>query len=222
LGRQASATTGGTACGANANASGGNSVAIGRSVTSGTGIAIGYNFTGSGIGYTSFCSSTDGASAVGAISVHAGDGVNANTNISRQHSIFGTWAVATYASRLGRVQLRVNDFTTDREAIRYESDGANALTSIGGSAIIANTTLAVQPAVSGNKGIVVKGASGQSANLIELQNSSGSVLSAVKSDGSIQPASMADSAATNNSIYYSTTASKLVYKDAAGTVNNLY
>jgi len=36
------------------------------------------------------------------------------------------------------------------------------------------------------------------------------------------PASMADSAATNNSIYYSTTASKLVYKDDAGAVNNLY
>lgn len=36
------------------------------------------------------------------------------------------------------------------------------------------------------------------------------------------PASMADGSAANNTIYYSTTAGKLVYKDAGGTVNNLY
>ena len=36
------------------------------------------------------------------------------------------------------------------------------------------------------------------------------------------PASLADADAPNNSIYYSTTASKLVYKNAAGVVNNLY
>jgi hypothetical protein len=78
-------------------------------------------------------------------------------------------------------------------------------------------------ATSGSNGkVIVRGLASNTANLQEWQNNAGSVLSAVKSDGSIQPASMADSAATNNSIYYSTTASKLVYKDAAGTVNNLY
>jgi hypothetical protein len=76
---------------------------------------------------------------------------------------------------------------------------------------------------SGSNGkVIVRGLASNTANLQEWQNNAGSVLSAVKSDGSIQPASIADSAATNNSIYYSTTASKLVYKDAAGTVNNLY
>ena len=76
---------------------------------------------------------------------------------------------------------------------------------------------------SGSNGkVIVRGLASNTANLQEWQNNAGSVLSAVKSDGSIQPASLADSAATNNSIYYSTTASKLVYKDAAGTVNNLY
>lgn len=44
----------------------------------------------------------------------------------------------------------------------------------------------------------------------------------IDAQGCVNPASMADSAAANNSIYYSTTASKLVYKDAWGTVNNLY
>lgn len=34
--------------------------------------------------------------------------------------------------------------------------------------------------------------------------------------------SMTDASAPNNTIYFSTTANKLVYKDAAGVVNNLY
>jgi len=40
--------------------------------------------------------------------------------------------------------------------------------------------------------------------------------------GGFVPASMADADAENNTIYYSTTASKLVFKDSAGVVNNLY
>ena len=36
------------------------------------------------------------------------------------------------------------------------------------------------------------------------------------------PASVADGAAPNNSIYFSTTAGVLVYKDAGGVVHNLY
>ncbi len=181
IGRGSSASgTCSIAIGLFATAATDNSIAIGFSSTANGGISIGCE--GTGLGYTSFNASTDNLATTGAIDVYAGDGVN-NENFSRQHSMLGTWAVATYASRLGRVQLRVNDFTTDREAIRYESDGANALTSIGGSAIIANTTLAVQPAVSGNKGIVVKGATSQTANLQEFQNSSGTVLSAINSAG---------------------------------------
>lgn len=76
---------------------------------------------------------------------------------------------------------------------------------------------------SGSNGkVIVRGLASNTANLQEWQNNAGTALSAVKSDGSIQPASLADSAATNNSIYYSTTAGKLVYKDSSGTVNNLY
>ena len=44
----------------------------------------------------------------------------------------------------------------------------------------------------------------------------------VRANGTIQPVQLADASAANDSIYYSTTASKLVYKDAGGTVNNLY
>lgn len=47
----------------------------------------------------------------------------------------------------------------------------------------------------------------------------------VKNLGAVQeitPISQADADASNNTIYYSTTASKLVYKDSGGTVHNLY
>lgn len=40
--------------------------------------------------------------------------------------------------------------------------------------------------------------------------------------GAFQPGSMADTDALNNSIYYSTDAGRLVYKDFGGVVNNLY
>jgi hypothetical protein len=98
--------------------------------------------------------------------------------------------------------------------------GGNAAgTGAGGSILLQAGAFAT----SGSNGkVIVRGLASNTANLQEWQNNAGTALSAVKSDGSIQPASMADSAATNNSIYYSTTASKLVYKDAAGTVNNLY
>lgn len=45
---------------------------------------------------------------------------------------------------------------------------------------------------------------------------------AVTVSGAFTPATLTDAAAPNGSIYYSSTASKLVYKDAGGTVNNLY
>ncbi len=41
-------------------------------------------------------------------------------------------------------------------------------------------------------------------------------------DRPIQIASSANADAPNSSLYYSTDASKLVWKDAAGNVNNLY
>lgn len=44
----------------------------------------------------------------------------------------------------------------------------------------------------------------------------------VDENGAFQPPSLADNDANNNSVYYSTTQSKLVYKDNSGVVNDLY
>ena len=48
------------------------------------------------------------------------------------------------------------------------------------------------------------------------------LMSNIRDDKSIEPALLSDGDAVNNSIYYSTTQSKLVYKDALGVVNDLY
>ena len=48
------------------------------------------------------------------------------------------------------------------------------------------------------------------------------LIGVLDSDNCIIPARLADADAANNRIYYSTTASKLVYKDSSGTVNALY
>lgn len=63
---------------------------------------------------------------------------------------------------------------------------------------------------------------GGTGAFIDFEDYAGTTLAQVKSDGSIQPASIADGSASNNSIYYSTTQNKLVYKDSGGVVNNLY
>jgi hypothetical protein len=83
--------------------------------------------------------------------------------------------------------------------------------------------LTVQTVTSSEPGVVARGASGQTADLFQAQDSGGNPLSSLaKADGSFGPAHLSDSAASNDSVYYSTTQNKLVYKDSSGTVNPLY
>jgi hypothetical protein len=51
---------------------------------------------------------------------------------------------------------------------------------------------------------------------------SGDLMMSIGKRGTIHPASLADTAAQNNSIYFSTDAERLVYKDNGGVVNSLY
>jgi hypothetical protein len=71
-------------------------------------------------------------------------------------------------------------------------------------------------------GLLLRAASGQTGDLLQLQSSASSTLTAFRAGGGWQPASMSDASAPNNTVYFSTTASRLVYKDSGGTVNNLY
>jgi hypothetical protein len=72
------------------------------------------------------------------------------------------------------------------------------------------------------KTVVVRCISSQTGNLQEWQDATPTTLAAITKNGGFQPAHMADSSAANDTVYYSTTASKLVYKDSGGVVNNLY
>ena len=58
-------------------------------------------------------------------------------------------------------------------------------------------------------------------NKTPLTLEAGSALSAIFQHA-IRIGSLTDAAASNNTVYYSSTASRLVYKDSAGVVNNLY
>ena len=71
-------------------------------------------------------------------------------------------------------------------------------------------------------GVIVRAASGQTFDLLQLQNSGGTVLTKIDKNGGIVPASMTNSTAANGTMYYSTDNNKLVFKDSTGTVNNLY
>lgn len=67
-----------------------------------------------------------------------------------------------------------------------------------------------------------QGKAGQTADLHQFVDGSNTVLAAVAKNGAFKPASLADANAENNTLYYSTDAGKLVYKDGGGVVNNLY
>lgn len=71
-------------------------------------------------------------------------------------------------------------------------------------------------------GVWVKGFTSQSADLFRAVDRSNTTLMAIAKNGAIKPASLADASAENSTLYYSTDASKLVFKDSGGTVNALY
>lgn len=120
--------------------------------------------------------------------------------ISMRTDIFN---IVDYASSVFRLRMLASGYI-----------GVNTSNPVGQFQINASTA--------STKGLLVRSFTGQTANLQEWQDSVGNVLSSIKSDGSHKPSHLADSAATNDSIYYSTTQLKVCYKDSAGVVNPLY
>lgn len=104
-----------------------------------------------------------------------------------------TWATSTDASRKGRLILGVHDAGTSvgspREGLRIESDGAYALTAFGGLAL-SSTSVAVYSPTASFKGLIVKGAASQTANLTEWQNNSGVIKATVTANGDISGSSI--------------------------------
>lgn len=63
---------------------------------------------------------------------------------------------------------------------------------------------------------------GQTQPLVRSRSSGGVTLAAIRHDGSLLPAHLADDDAAADSLYYSTDSGKLAYKDPAGVVHDLY
>lgn len=62
-------------------------------------------------------------------------------------------------------------------------------------------------------------AASQTGNLFQAEGPTGTLLSAIRPDGSIALPPLADSAAANGSLYFSSTTSKLTYKDGTGALH---
>lgn len=70
--------------------------------------------------------------------------------------------------------------------------------------------------------LTARAAASQTAEIARFEDNNSAMLSGVSKNGGFIVASMADSAAVNGTIYFSTTQSKLVYKGTDGLVNALY
>ncbi len=104
-------------------------------------------------------------------------------------------------------QFATGALTTQR-AMRIQ---APTYSFVGASTITTASTLSIS-------GAPIAGTNATITNAYALNIESGTS----KFGGAIAPATLADAAAPNGSIYYSSDAGKLVFKDSGGTVNNLY
>lgn len=185
----------------------------------------------------------DAGAATGLASLTAsGNIASSSGNIVSQLAVFsGTGSAASIvwnSGANGRFLLNTSGLTFDYAAVtRADTSGTisliNTLATYGaasGTAAFRNLNLTYTinntGAVTGSvTGIYLNATetnlNGATHNLINLLVGGNSRFS-VTNNGAIRVASMADSSAPNSSLYYSTTANRLVWKDAGGVVNNLY
>ena len=120
------------------------------------------------------------------------DGIGGSFSLAAQTSaasgqpvaeITWEWATVNQATRIGQVKFGVVDSNATRDALIIKADGAQPILSIGGVAVQASTTLLIQPGDASYVPLIIKGASSQSANLAEWQDSSGTPLLSVTGTG---------------------------------------
>lgn len=132
-----------------------------------------------------------------------------------------------FALQIGAGQIAVN--SASYTALRIGNENRAVITSgmvigrdVNGSELDGTTSLLAKSVYPSYKPLVVEGANSQTADLLSLKTDPSTPCGGFKAGGGWQPAHMSDAAAPNDTVYYSTTASKLVYKDGSGVVNNLY
>ena len=178
------------------------------------------NFTGTGLSVDSSAGQLRLHSTNGVFSfTRSGDGFTkqffssflfeSGTWVGSGAIVFGSSNVSD--SQLARVSAGKLNFRGSQSQASLTCLGINQASPVAQLDIV--NVLNTQPVLK------LTGVSGQSANISEVLSSSGSVLSVLsKADGSYQPASLTDSNTTNSSLYYSTTLSRLAYKDSSGNV----
>jgi hypothetical protein len=156
--------------------------------------------------------------------------VNGGTTAGGYHAQLANYAMAgSYAGKFDYSEITAT-LGTDTEAgifvdligneVRYAygSDSALRVTkgSLGGGAQCAGRFtdgLGQQVDIcDGTRALLITGALVQNPGTVTL----------IDANGFMRPISSNDAGAPNNSIYYSTTQNKLVYKDSGGTVHDLY
>lgn len=111
--------------------------------------------------------------------------LQSNTTVGRDSFwLDSLWVDATDASRKARLSLHIHD-TTNREFLRAESDGTQALMALVGSSVLGGTQVFLPIQGAGYKGLVIRGAASQTANLQEWQNSAGTALGSVAASGMV-------------------------------------
>jgi len=100
--------------------------------------------------------------------------------------------------------------------------GASGVLQLTGPGSVAVTRLCLGSLVSATAPALKPFSGGVAVRLSDDSADAAITCGAITASGAIVPATLTDAAAPNGSIYYSSTAGKLVYKDSGGTVNNLY
>lgn len=121
----------------------------------------------------------------------------------------------------------LNSSTADGITGRFIAQGSGSPFAVYAEAIGAATqNVGLYSVVSGgtaNIGFMINVAAGANHYaILTIGTAKSSLGGALEIAGGFTPASLADGSATNGTIYYSTTASKLAYKDSGGVVNALY
>jgi len=111
-------------------------------------------------------------------------------------------------------------------SVRFYANGAQGMCLSAGILTIeaqtVHTASVFVESLAGNPPLIIKAFSSGSAEQILFRDSGGTRNASFLFDGSWSPPHIADASAANDSVYYSTDAAKLVYKDPGGTVRNLY
>lgn len=140
-------------------------------------------------------------------------------------AVTATWTDATHATRTGRLSLGTYYTSTFQEGVRVDAASAsiNVLVTLAGIVTVRGDGR-LQTVVTGDVAAIdVQAAVGNTSPIITVRDpNTGSAVAGFDVTGAILPPELADADAPVSSIYYSTTASKLAFKDSGGTVHALY